>query len=115
MELFFILHSLFFTFHSSLFTFNLFQHPGKSFQVAWVGIHVEHGAITVNEFVGWERVNLKVILNGTLLGFRQVVVNDVVTHEVVLLDDVLPRLIIAAVGKVEIDEVEVLQSLVFFL
>ena len=60
-------------------------------------------------------MDVEEILDGILLGIGQVVVDDVVAYEVVLLDDVLPSLVLAAVGKVEVDETKVFQSFVLHL
>ena len=72
-------------------------------------------AILVDELVGGVAVDAYVVLDGTLLVFGQVVVYAVGACQVVLLDDILPRLVAAAVGQVEIDEIVVFQPLVFFL
>ena len=53
------------------------------------------------------------MLDGRLLLSGQIIMDYVVTDDLILLDDVLPRLILAAVSKIEIDDVEVLQPPVF--
>ena len=55
------------------------------------------------------------MLYGTLLVGGQVVVYDILARDVVLLDDILPSILRAAVGQIEIHEIVVLQSLVFLL
>ena len=55
------------------------------------------------------------MLYGTLLVGGQVVVYDILARDVVLLDNVLPSILRAAVGQIEIHEIVVLQSLIFLL
>ena len=95
--------------------FQIFQQSCQSFEVARVGIHIEHIAIAVDEFVGREGLDLEEMLYGTLLGLRQVVVHDIVAQKVVFLDDILPCFVSASIGEIEIDEVERFQPLVLFL
>lgn len=95
--------------------FHLLQQSGQRVEVYRVGVDIEHGAIAVDEFVGGVAVDTDEVLDGGLLVLGQVVVDYVVAFYLVFLDDVLPRLVAAAVAEVEIDEVEVLQPLVFLL
>ena len=46
-------------------------------------------------------MDVEVALNGCLLGIWQIVVGDVGAADVVLLDDVLPRILGTAIGQVE--------------
>ncbi len=80
------------------FSFHLFQQADEPFEVARVGIYVEHLSVAVDETIVGPCVDVKVVLYGTLLVNGQVVVDDVLAREVILLDDVLPRLVTAAVG-----------------
>ena len=43
-------------------------------------------------------MNAKETFDGTLLVYGQVVVENVLANDIILLDDVLPRLVAAAVG-----------------
>ena len=72
-------------------------------------------AVAPEDNVGGEALNAEVFLDGLLLVLGQVVVDHVLARHLILLDDVLPALVAAAVGKIEIDDVVVFQSLVFFL
>ena len=56
-------------------------------------------ALLVDELVGGVAVDADVVLDGGLLVFRQVVVHAVGTRQVVLLDDISPRLVAAAVSQ----------------
>ena len=61
-----------------------------------IGVYVEHLSVAVDELVGRPAMDLQKMLYGTLLVGGQVVVDDVLARDVVLLDDVLPRLVAAA-------------------
>ena len=71
-------------------------------------------AFTVEEFVGGEGIDTKVALDGRLLLLGKVIVRYIGTADVVLLDDVLPGFLRAAVGQIEILDVIVLQPRIFF-
>ena len=91
------------------------QQAFQRIKVARVGIHVEDVAVAVDELVGREAVHAKEVLDGGLLLGRQIIVHHIVACHVVFLDDILPRLLIGAVGEVEVYDVVILQMLVFFL
>ena len=74
------------------------QQTGKVFKVARVDIQVEQVAVAVEQLVGGPAVDVKVALDGALLFGRQVIVSHVRAADVILLDDVLPRCLRAAVG-----------------
>ena len=101
-----------------VFNFSLFH----LFQNSCHGLYVQREvedfvqlAVAVEDDVGGESLNAKVFFDGFLLVFGQVVVNHVLARHLILLDDVLPTLVATAVGEIEIDDVVVLQPLVFFL
>ena len=62
-------------------------------------------AVAPEDDVGGETLNAEVFLDGLLLVLWQVVVDHVLARHLILLDDVLPALVAAAVGKIEIDDV----------
>lgn len=72
-------------------------------------------AVAPEDNVGGETLYAKVFLNGLLLVLGQVVVHHILARHLILLDDILPALVAAAVGKIEIDDIVVFQPLVFFL
>ena len=79
-------------------SFHLLQQSGETFEVARVGIYIKYLSVAVDEFVGGPAVDLQEMLYGTLLVGGQVVVDDVLARDVVLLDDILPRFVAAAIG-----------------
>ena len=76
--------------------FQLFQHPCQSFQVARVGIDIKHLSVAVDEAVGGEGLHVEEVLHRALLVCGQVVMHHVVTQDVVLFDDNLPRLVLTS-------------------
>ena len=72
-------------------------------------------AVAVDDFVGGKGLHAQIMLDGTLLVGRQVVVDAVFARQVVFLDDVFPRFFAAAVGEVEIHDVVVFQLFVHLL
>ena len=86
-------------------SFHHLYHPLQRIEVARVGIHAEDVAVAVDEFVGGVAVHAKEVLDGGLLLGRQIIVHHIVACHVVFLDDVLPRLLVGAVGEVEVYDV----------
>ena len=68
-----------------------------------------NATLLVEEAVGGVACQTYILLYGMLLVARQVVVNTVGRGEVILCDDVLPRLFRRPVGKVEVNNVVILE------
>ena len=68
-------------------------------------------SLPVNQFVSWVSIDIEIMFNCFLLAFGQIVVNAVLTSQIVLLDCVLPRFLRTVVGQVEINDVVVHKSL----
>ena len=84
------------------------QQVRQRIEVARVGIHIKDVAVAVDELVSGKAVHAKEVLDGCLLLGGEVVVHNIVARHVVFLDDIFPRLLVGAVGKVEIYNVVVL-------
>ena len=84
---------------------SLFFHPlqqsGECFEIYRVSVYIEQSAVTVDEFVGRIAVDADETFDGVLLLGGKVVMDDVIALNLVFLDDVLPRLVAGAVGKIE--------------
>ena len=91
--------------HSSLFTLQHLYHFLQSLKIVGADLDVEHIALGVNEFVGGEGVDLQITLYGCLLLFGQIEVGDIRSRDVILLDDILPRILRTAVGEINILDV----------
>ena len=62
-------------------------------------------AFLVYQLVGRIAIDADIVLNGSLLVLGQVVVDSVIASKIILFDNILPRLVAAAVGKVKIYDV----------
>ena len=87
--------------YGSLYILYHLQQTLKRIKVSWVGIDIEQVAVAVNEPVGRVLVYFKETLDCTLLFFGQVIMYYVVACDIVLLDDILPTLVVTAVGKIK--------------
>ena len=97
-----------------LFHFQLFIHRIKFLlelrQVLVVEpIEVMHTALLVEKAIGGVACQSYILLNGVLLVGGQVIVNAIGLCEIVLSDDVLPRLLRRTVSQIEIHDVVVLE------
>ena len=78
-------------------------------------IEVVDAALLVEEAIGGIACQPYILLNGMLLVIRQVVVNTVGCSEVILCNDILPRLFRRTVGKVEVHDVVIIEFVFDFV
>ena len=78
-------------------------------------IEVMKASFLVEEAIGGVACQSYILLNGMLLVIRQVVVNTVGCSEVILCNDILPRLFRRLVGKVELHDVVIIEFVFDFV
>ena len=78
-------------------------------------IQVMNATLLVEEAIGRIARQSNILLNGVLLVIRKVVVNTIGRGEVILCDDILPRLFWRPVGKVDIYDVVILEFCLEFV
>ena len=76
-------------------------------------MEIEYIAIAVDDFVGWIAGDADEFFDCGLLFAWQIVMDDVVANEVVLFDDILPRLVATAVAQVQVNEVKFFEPFIF--
>ena len=59
-------------------------------KLAGIHFHIDQISFLVEETIGWEGVNVEIILDGTLLSRWQVIVGDFVANQIIQFDEIFP-------------------------
>ena len=59
-------------------------------KLASIHFHIYQISFLVEEAIGWEGANVEIVLDGTLLSRRQIVVGDIVANQIIQFDDIFP-------------------------
>ena len=59
-------------------------------KLAGIHFHIYQISFLVEEAIGWEGVNVEIVLDGTLLSRWQVIVGDIVANQIIQFDEIFP-------------------------